>query len=183
MIAVLRSPFLACVFQKTTLEYGLGMPDMVVAGIRFPLFLILPDGNPCHEEVSPARHCVSVSIFALSLLAPSEACAQRPPSKPPDESRDLHGHQDDRREQGRKKVEYKAIATSQYKDEEKRIKEDYEQKMKEWHDLKKTDPTAPRPRRSSSRRSRPAMRPRRSRRNTPTNWRDEEAGKDKWEVR
>jgi hypothetical protein len=42
-------------------------------------------------------------------------------------------------------VEYKVINTSQYKDEEKRLKDAYNVKLKEWKDLKKTEPTAPMP--------------------------------------
>ena len=65
---------------------------------------------------------------------------------PTHESRDLHGHQDHRREQDDEdKIEYKAISTTQYKDEEKRVKEDNKTKIKEWHDQCKTDPQAPRP--------------------------------------
>ena len=44
-------------------------------------------------------------------------------------------------------VEYKVITTSQLKDEEKKVKEDNAQKMKEWRDEKKADPTAPPPKR------------------------------------
>ena len=49
---------------------------------------------------------------------------------------------------GDNKVEYKAITASQFKTEEKRVNDDYKQKMKEWHDLKKTDPQAPMPMRT-----------------------------------
>ena len=43
------------------------------------------------------------------------------------------------------KVEYKVINTSQYKDEERRLKDAYKQKLKEWKDLKKIEPTTPMP--------------------------------------
>jgi len=43
------------------------------------------------------------------------------------------------------KVEYKVINSSQYKDEERRLKDAYKQKLKEWKDLKKIEPTAPMP--------------------------------------
>ncbi len=98
-----------------------------------------------------------VSILALSLLAPSGAYAQssHTPShgahsttpkvetymviKVTDENKD--------ESKGEKKVEYKAIAASHFKDEQKRVSDDYKQKMKEWHDLRKTDSSAPMPKR------------------------------------
>ena len=46
---------------------------------------------------------------------------------------------------GDNKIEYKVIPTSTYKDEEKRIKDAYTELLKEWQDLKKSDPQAPRP--------------------------------------
>ena len=45
------------------------------------------------------------------------------------------------------KVDFKATAKSQFKDEQKRAADDYKQKMEEWHDLRKTDPSAPMPKR------------------------------------
>jgi hypothetical protein len=42
-------------------------------------------------------------------------------------------------------VEFKVVATSQYKDEEKRVKDKYEELLKEWRDLIKTDPQTPHP--------------------------------------
>lgn len=93
---------------------------------------------------------LSAAIFALSLLAPSAAYGQSPRKgnvtkaaetymviKVIDENKD--------ESKGEKKVEYKAIAASQLKDEKKRGDDDFKQKMKEWHDLRKTDPNTPMP--------------------------------------
>ena len=43
------------------------------------------------------------------------------------------------------KIEYKVVATSRYKDEEKRIKDAYATKIKEWKDLRKIEPGTPMP--------------------------------------
>ncbi len=93
---------------------------------------------------------LSVCAFALSFLVPSAANAQG--------GRKGHGNNsnetylvirvtDENKAENKAdtKVEYKAITASQLKTEEKRIKDDYAQKLKEWHDLKKIDPQAPRP--------------------------------------
>ena len=88
---------------------------------------------------------LSLSVFALSFLWPSGAFAQ-------------HGHGTGRTSNNNtndkylvikitddSKVDYKVIPTSQYKDEEKRVKDEYTQKVKEWHDLRKIDPQTPQP--------------------------------------
>ena len=41
--------------------------------------------------------------------------------------------------------EYKAIKKSDYRNEEKKLEEDYKQAIKEWQDSRKLDPKAPRP--------------------------------------
>jgi hypothetical protein len=52
---------------------------------------------------------------------------------------------DENKVEERDRVVYKAISTSQYKDEDKRVKDENKQKMEEWHDLLKTDPQTPMP--------------------------------------
>jgi len=42
--------------------------------------------------------------------------------------------------------EYKVVPTSRLKDEKKKVDDDYTQELKECHDLGKTDPCVPRPR-------------------------------------
>ena len=90
-----------------------------------------------------------VSIFALSLLMPAGAYAGG-------------GHSNNNTSAGDEthmviKVgdEYKVVTASRLKHEEKKVKDDYAQELKEWHDLKKTDPNAPALKSSASRRSRP----------------------------
>ncbi|MEI8371930.1 MAG: hypothetical protein WCJ35_03745 [Planctomycetota bacterium] len=93
---------------------------------------------------------VVLSIFVISLFAPSGARAANPPKKaiaPKAETYLVIKVTDDNKteNEARNRVEYKAITKSQFKDEQKRAADDYKLKMKEWHDLKKTDPTAPMP--------------------------------------
>ncbi len=86
---------------------------------------------------------LSVSILALSLLARSGSCAASKGAAPKVETYMVIKVTDENKTEN--KVEYKAIAASQLKSEEKRVNDDYKQKLKEWHDLKKSDPTAPHP--------------------------------------
>jgi hypothetical protein len=81
---------------------------------------------------------LSVFILAVSFLAPSAASAAPSPKRaatPAAETYMVVKIGDD----------YKVLGSAHLKDEEKRLKDDYAQKMKEWHDLKKTDPQAPAP--------------------------------------
>jgi len=91
---------------------------------------------------------LSVFIFVISLLAPSGSDAGVGVGKGGSKKNVVETYMvikvtDDNKAEN--KVEYKAISKSQFKDEQKRAMEDYKLKMKEWHDLKKTDPTAPAP--------------------------------------
>jgi hypothetical protein len=91
---------------------------------------------------------LSVSIFALLLLAPSRADAWAGAKKgPKTETYMVIKITDDNKDESKneKKIEFKAIATSQYSAEEKRVKEDNKRKLQEWQDLLKTDPNAPHP--------------------------------------
>ena len=85
---------------------------------------------------------VSVSIFALSLLAPSGACAAVA-KNPVAETYMVVKITDPNKTDN--KVEYKVVATSQYKDEEKRVKDDNDKKVEEWQDMLKNDPKTPHP--------------------------------------
>ena len=91
-------------------------------------------------------HAVALSLSAavVLLLSSSAAFGQKAGGKgTTDETYMVIKIIDDNKTDN--KVEYKAIATSQYKDEEKRVKDDNTEKLKVWHDLRKTDPTAPMP--------------------------------------
>ncbi|MGO9114092.1 MAG: hypothetical protein ACLP9L_33165 [Thermoguttaceae bacterium] len=90
---------------------------------------------------------LSVSILAFLLLSPSGACAQHShntgrTNNPNDKYLVIKITDESKVEN---KVEYKVITTSQFKDEEKRVKDEYNKKMKEWRDLKKIDPQTPQP--------------------------------------
>ena len=89
---------------------------------------------------------ISFSVLALSLFAPSAAYAQRSlHSTTKVETYMVVKIIDDNKAEDKDKIEYRAISASQFKDEEKRVKDDNALKLKEWHDLRKTDPTAPMP--------------------------------------
>ncbi len=92
---------------------------------------------------------LSVAAFAVSFLVSSGANAQ--PSGRPHGGGNTNGNEtylvirvttEDKTD---KKVEFKVISSSQYKTEEKRIKDEYAQKVKEWRDLRKIDPQTPLP--------------------------------------
>jgi len=102
------------------------------------------------KKLFPPAVALSISIFALSLLAPSGAWAQAksPKVKGPktetymvieiiDENKD--------EDKGERKHEFKAISTSQFKSERDRVKKDNEENLKEWKDELKTDPKARQP--------------------------------------
>jgi len=102
------------------------------------------------KKSSPLAIAVFVSIVALLLVAPSAAQAQhkgnRLSSKGSSSGKDTYlvvkvtdPNKPDR------KVDYKVITTSQFRDEEKRLKEDYDKLIEEWKDVKKTDHAAPMP--------------------------------------
>lgn len=96
------------------------------------------------KKFLPPAVVLSVSILALSLLARSAAHADKPAkTTTANETYMVIKITDDNKAD--KKVEYRAIATSRYKDEEKKVKDDYAQKLKEHKDLIKTDPSTPRP--------------------------------------
>jgi hypothetical protein len=101
-------------------------------------------GAPAMKKSFLPAVALSVSIFALSLLASSGAnAAASSKGAAKNETYMVIKITDESKTDN--KVEYKAIATSQLANEEKRVKDDYTQKMKEWHDLRKTDPNAPAP--------------------------------------
>ena len=80
---------------------------------------------------------LSVSIFALSVIAPVEAYAGG-------------AHRNNYTASETYMVikvgdEYKVVPTSRLKDEEKRVKDEYAEKLKEWQDLRRIDPGALRP--------------------------------------
>jgi len=133
--------------ENATLEYESGVLAVDAAGIRPALSRNPLIGSPAMKESFLPAIALSVSVFALSFLVPSGANAQ--------EGRSRSGHSNSKEtyqvirvtdeSKTDNKVEYKAIATSQLKAEEKRIKDDYAQKLKEWHDLRKIDPQTPMP--------------------------------------
>ena len=96
---------------------------------------------------------LSVSIFALALFALSRAHAWGVPHGRPtktqtylvvkivDESK-TNSRNDSKPEM---KTEYRVIPTTQFKDEEKRLKDEYAKRRLKWLDEKKTDPTKPMP--------------------------------------
>ena len=88
---------------------------------------------------------ISVSLFALALFATYGICSQSPPhsTAPKVETYLVVKVTDENKTD--KKVEFKVISASQFKDEQKRLKEEYDKKYKEWQDVKKADSTAPRP--------------------------------------
>ena len=96
---------------------------------------------------------LSVSLFAQSLLVPSPAYAvggtgkSKVKTNAPETYIVIKVTDDNKTEKNEKKIEYKAIAKSQLKDERKRGDDEYKTKTKEWHDLRKTDPSAPAPKR------------------------------------
>ncbi len=88
---------------------------------------------------------LSVSLFALVFLAPSGASAGVGVG-----TSKYHKTQKDETYMVIKVGDtYKAIATSRYKDEKKKVEDDNKEKLKEWHDLIKTDSTAPKPKQAS----------------------------------
>jgi len=102
------------------------------------------------KKLIPLAIAFFVSIFALSLVVPSEAQAQPRGSR--NSSRgSTNGNEtylvvkitDPNRPEH--KVDYRVVNTSQFKDEERRLKDDYNKAIVEWKDLKKTEPTAPMP--------------------------------------
>ncbi len=123
---------------------------MVVAGIRTASFLSFFGISAMKKFLVPGV-ALGVSVFVLALVVqsprPAEAAKHSNPNKTEtymvikvtDESKD--------ESKGEKKIQYKAISSTQLKDEMKRAADDYKQKVKEWHDLKMTDPTAPMPKR------------------------------------
>ena len=85
---------------------------------------------------------VLLFIFVISLLVPLSELEAGPPKKavaPKAETYLVIKVTDEGKAENR--VEYKAIAKSQFKDEQKRAADDYKLKMKEWHDRRITDPT------------------------------------------
>ncbi len=94
---------------------------------------------------------LAVSVFALPFLSPSDGFAQKQPSRgsngTANETYMVVKIVDENKDEtkGEKRVEYKAVSASQLKGEEKRVKEENARKLKEWHDLRITDPTAPQP--------------------------------------
>ncbi len=126
---------------------------LVVAGIRHFPASYPPSrmGTPAMKKFVLPAVALSVSIFALSLLAPSRAHAWASGRKggAKTETYMVIKITDENKDESKneKKIEFKAIAASQYTAEEKRIKDEFKKKMDEWRDLKKTDPTAPQPKR------------------------------------
>jgi hypothetical protein len=95
---------------------------------------------------------ITVSLFALMFLAPSGACAGvgtgagsygKSHKTQKDETYMVIKITDENKSED--KVTYKAIPTSRFKDEKKHADDEFNNKKKEWHDLKLTDPTAPMP--------------------------------------
>jgi len=85
---------------------------------------------------------ISVSAFAILLLSSSGAYGQpRPGSSRSGKS----GTTNETYMVIQIGDEYKVVTTTQYKDEEKKVREENEQKMTEWKDEIKNDPKAPRP--------------------------------------
>jgi hypothetical protein len=97
-------------------------------------------GTPAMKNSFLSAIVLTFSIFALSFLVPSRACASNVKKAAAKDTTYMVV------KVGNK---YKVISASGYKAEEKRVKDDNEQKLKEWHDLKLTDPTAPPPQKVS----------------------------------
>jgi hypothetical protein len=141
------------VFQKAVVEYGLGMLAITVVRVSLASIAIIPNGSPAMKKFFLPAIALPVSLFALSLLATWEAHAQTPHHTPTKSTapkvetymviKVTNENKDESK--GEHKIEYKAIATSQLKDEKKKAEDDYKQKLKEAHDLRKTDPTTPMP--------------------------------------
>jgi hypothetical protein len=93
-------------------------------------------GTPAMKKSIRSALALSISILALCLLAPSGAYAQKGKSKATAPETYMVVKIGD---------EYKVLGTTRLKDEEKRIKDEYNTKYKEWQDEKKSDPQAPRP--------------------------------------
>jgi hypothetical protein len=103
-------------------------------------------GNPAMKKFLLPAILLTVSIFALSLFTQSKAHAwSRPSGTKKNETYMVIKVTDENKTEN--KVEYKAISKTQLKDEQKRAADDFKSKLKEWHDLRKTDPTAPMPKR------------------------------------
>ncbi len=82
-----------------------------------------------------------VSLLALSLLASTVGAAVS--KSPVNDTYMVIKITDENKTDN--KIEFKVVTSTQYKDEEKRVKDDNAEKLKEWQDLIKTDPQTPRP--------------------------------------
>jgi len=94
-------------------------------------------GTPAMKKSLLCALVLSAAVSAALLFTPSKACAwagaQGKTAVP--ETFIVVKIGDD----------YKAIGKSTLKNERKRVDDEYATKVKEWHDLRKTDPTAPHP--------------------------------------
>ena len=121
---------------------------------------------------------ISVSLFALALFATSGTCSQ-PPTHPTGPKADTYmviKVTDENKAD--KKVEYKAISSSQYKDEEERVKKDNDKNLKEWKDKIKDEPSTPRPKRILIKKIKTGYQTQKVAQDKADKLRDEEAGKD-----
>ena len=134
---------------------------------------------------------LSVSIFALALFALSRAHAWGVPHgsstktqtylvvKIVDESK-TNSRNDSKPEM---KTEYRVIPTTQFKDEEKRLKDEYAKRRLKWLDEKKTDPTKPMPVRPTIKKIGTPYQTQEGAQEYADKLRDEAEGKDKQNAR
>jgi cell division protein FtsX len=116
------------------------------AGIGPALFRNPSSESPAMKKSFRAAIALAFSVFALLFLVPPGANAQDRRSRSGSNNNETYlviRVTDENKAEN--KVEYKVVSTSQLKTEEKRVKDDYAQKLKEWHDLIKIDPQTPRP--------------------------------------
>ena len=121
---------------------------------------------------------ISVSLFALALFATFGMCGQAPTHSTAAKVDTYLVVKVTDENKADKKVEFKVIPASQFKDEQKRLKEEYEKKYKEWQDVSKADSTAPRPIKPTIKKVGTPYKTQTGAQKIADKYRDEEAGKD-----
>jgi hypothetical protein len=130
------------VIDRSSVEYALATLARSVVGVSLRFFL--SEGNPAMKKSLLPTSLSSVLVLAVLFLVPAGAYAQ--PRQPGGKS-SSKGPASGNETYMVIKIgdEIKVIASSQYKEEETKVKKDNEDRMAEWQDLKKNDPQAPRP--------------------------------------
>jgi hypothetical protein len=88
---------------------------------------------------------LSVAAFALSVLSPSAAIAQARKGAKSSTDTYIVVKVTDENKPEISKIEFKVVSASQYKEEEKRIKDLNKKLHDEWKDLLLNDPQSPKP--------------------------------------